>query len=112
MRWNITEPVHAGGFVGRIGGEGRCHRLLPAPGGVWIVAFTHRCNRSSAVSGGGRGGFQTRPYATGNGRSETRLYGMGSARLTHATPLRFGQAIAGYGRSLPKSTSCAWNRFT
>ena len=39
---------------------------------VRIVAYSHRCNRSSAVRGGGRGGFQTRPYGMGNVRSETR----------------------------------------
>ena len=61
----------------------------------------------------GRGGFQTRPYGMGNGRSETRPYGMGSAVSPTHTPLRFGQpTLAGYGCSLPKSTSCAWNRTT
>ena len=63
----------------------------------------------------GRGGFQTRPYATGWAMSGLKPAPTGWVRPdspTH-TPLRFGQAtLAGYGRSLPKSTSCAWNRFT
>ena len=62
----------------------------------------------------GRGGFQTRLYATGNVRSETRLLRDGFGQTYPRTlPLCFGQVnIAGYGRNLPKSTSCAWNRTT
>ena len=63
----------------------------PAPGGVWIVAFSHRCNRFSAVRGvvvGAGSNPPLRHYATGNVRSDTRPYGMGSVRLTH------GHAIA------------------
>ena len=101
MHWHIAKPFDTGRLVGGVGVEGSCHCLLVAPRVVWIVAFSHRWIRSSVVSGVAVGaGFK--PAPTGWVRSD----------LPTDTPLRFGQVtLAGYGRSLPKSTSCAWSRF-
>ena len=86
----------------------------PAPRGVWIVAFSHRCNRSSAVRGVVVGaGFKPAPTPWAMAGLKPASTGWVRSVSPKDTPLRFGQVtLAGYGRSLPKSTSCAWSRFT
>ena len=114
MNRHIIKPVHTGRFVSGVGVEGRYHCLLPAPRVVWIVAYSHRCNRCSVVCGVVVGaGFKPAPTGWEMVGLKPAPTGWDRSDSPTDTPLRFGQVtLAGYGRSLPKSTSCAWNRFT
>ena len=86
--------------------EGWCHCLLPAPRVVWLVAYSHKCNKVfCGVRCCGRGGFETRLYGMGKVRSGTRPYGTRRGTCPYAMRMVRGGANTCLGHAIDV---CGW----